>query len=234
VGDSGKKVIQKNDAAEKSYGDANTRKEWIRSVYSWAWLHEHELGLSPGIRQGRNDPADSLPQAVEGVRTLRMKHLRKKTSMKEQLEEAIREIGGEPLQGSGFEDEKPEEGFSGGVPLPEALAEGPRSSIFSPCGSAQEIEDYAIDLEGVTKLELVIDPNHGRGQNRATLSALRLAKAGRPISFLTRSRVLRCGYPVSRFCVWQVFLAHLWQLTLAHLWKSAGQLSGMEMSWASG
>jgi hypothetical protein len=70
---------------------------------------------------------------------------------------------------------------------------------FSPCGSAQEIEDYAIDLEGVTKLELVIDPDRGRGQSRATLSALRLAKAGRPISFLTRSRVLRCGYPVSRF-----------------------------------
>jgi hypothetical protein len=35
-------------------------------------------------------------------------------------------------------------------------------------------------------------------------------------------------------CVWQVFLAHLWQLTLAHLWKSVGQLSGMEMRWASG
>jgi hypothetical protein len=29
-------------------------------------------------------------------------------------------------------------------------------------------------------------------------------------------------------------LAHLWQLTLAHLWKSAGQLGGMEMRWASG
>jgi hypothetical protein len=46
---------------------------------------------------------------------------------------------------------------------------------FSPFGSAQEIEDYAIDLEGVTKLELVIDPDRGRGQSRATLSALRLA-----------------------------------------------------------
>jgi len=40
----------------------------------------------------------------------------KKISMKEQLEEAIAEIGGEPLEGSGFEMEEPEEGFSGGVP----------------------------------------------------------------------------------------------------------------------
>ena len=32
--------------------------------------------------------------------------------MKEQLEEAIEEIGGEPLPGSGFEHETPEEGFS--------------------------------------------------------------------------------------------------------------------------
>ena len=46
---------------------------------------------------------------------------------------------------------------------------------FSPSGSAQEIEDYAIDLEGVTKLELVIEPDRGRSQSRATLSALRLA-----------------------------------------------------------
>ncbi|HTZ89323.1 MAG TPA: hypothetical protein VMA71_03225 [Alloacidobacterium sp.] len=46
---------------------------------------------------------------------------------------------------------------------------------FSPTGSAQEIEDYAVDLEGVTKLELVIDPDRGRGHSRATLNALRLA-----------------------------------------------------------
>lgn len=46
---------------------------------------------------------------------------------------------------------------------------------FSPTGSAQEMEDYAVDLEGVTKLELVIDPDRGRGQNRATLNVLRLA-----------------------------------------------------------
>jgi hypothetical protein len=46
---------------------------------------------------------------------------------------------------------------------------------FSPTGSAQEMEDYAVDLEAVTKLELVIDPDRGRGQSRATLNALRLA-----------------------------------------------------------
>lgn len=46
---------------------------------------------------------------------------------------------------------------------------------FSPTGSAQEIEDYAVDLDGVTKLELVIDPDRGRGQSLATLNALRLA-----------------------------------------------------------
>jgi len=58
-----------------------------------------------------------------------MKHLRKKTSMKEQLEAALDEIGGEPLDGSGFEDEKPEEGFSGGVLLPSTYLPGrPKAS----------------------------------------------------------------------------------------------------------
>jgi hypothetical protein len=42
----------------------------------------------------------------------RMNYRRKKISMKEQLEEAIEEIGGESLQGSGFERETPEEGSS--------------------------------------------------------------------------------------------------------------------------
>jgi hypothetical protein len=44
-----------------------------------------------------------------------VRHLRKKISMKEQMEAAIEEMGGEPLDGSGFERETPEEGFSGGV-----------------------------------------------------------------------------------------------------------------------
>ena len=46
---------------------------------------------------------------------------------------------------------------------------------FSPNGSAQEAEDYAVELESVTKLELVIDPDRGRRNSVATLSALRIA-----------------------------------------------------------
>jgi hypothetical protein len=42
-----------------------------------------------------------------------MNYRRKKISLKEQLEEAIEEIGDESLQGSGFERETPEERFSG-------------------------------------------------------------------------------------------------------------------------
>ena len=34
---------------------------------------------------------------------------------------------------------------------------------------------YAVELESVTKLELVIDPDRGRGHSLATLNALRLA-----------------------------------------------------------
>jgi hypothetical protein len=45
---------------------------------------------------------------------------------------------------------------------------------FSPTGSTQEIEDYAVELDSVTKLELVIDPDRGRGHSLATLNALRL------------------------------------------------------------
>jgi hypothetical protein len=46
---------------------------------------------------------------------------------------------------------------------------------FSPNGSAEEVEDYAVDLDSVTKLELVIDPDRGRRNSVATLSALRIA-----------------------------------------------------------
>jgi hypothetical protein len=46
---------------------------------------------------------------------------------------------------------------------------------FSPTGSAQEIEDYEVELKSVTQLELVIDPDRGRRHCLATLSALRLA-----------------------------------------------------------
>jgi hypothetical protein len=46
---------------------------------------------------------------------------------------------------------------------------------FSPTGSAQEIEDYEVELKSVTKLELVIDPDRGRRHCLVTLNALRLA-----------------------------------------------------------
>jgi hypothetical protein len=46
---------------------------------------------------------------------------------------------------------------------------------FSPTGSTQEIEDYAVDLVSVTKLQLVIDPDRGHGHRLAALNALRLA-----------------------------------------------------------
>jgi hypothetical protein len=41
--------------------------------------------------------------------------------MQHQLQRVLDDIGGEPLEGSGFENETPEEGFSGGVVLPETL-----------------------------------------------------------------------------------------------------------------
>jgi hypothetical protein len=46
---------------------------------------------------------------------------------------------------------------------------------FSPNGSPQEVEDYAVDLESVTRLELMIDPDRGRRNSIATLNNLRLA-----------------------------------------------------------
>lgn len=46
---------------------------------------------------------------------------------------------------------------------------------FSPSGSTQEIEDYAVQLHSVTKLELVIDPDRGRRNSLATLTTLRVA-----------------------------------------------------------
>jgi hypothetical protein len=46
---------------------------------------------------------------------------------------------------------------------------------FIPTGSTQEIEDYEVELKSVTKFELVVDPDRGRGHSLATLNALRLA-----------------------------------------------------------
>jgi hypothetical protein len=46
---------------------------------------------------------------------------------------------------------------------------------FSPPGTTLEIEDYAVDLGGVSSLELSIVPNLGGGEHRASLAEWRLA-----------------------------------------------------------
>jgi hypothetical protein len=46
---------------------------------------------------------------------------------------------------------------------------------FSPTGSSQEVEDYTVNLDSVTKLELAIDPDRGAGVALASLNVLRLA-----------------------------------------------------------
>jgi hypothetical protein len=46
---------------------------------------------------------------------------------------------------------------------------------FSPPGASSEVEDYDVDLDGVTALELRIVPNISRGTARASLAQLRLA-----------------------------------------------------------
>jgi hypothetical protein len=46
---------------------------------------------------------------------------------------------------------------------------------FSSPDSVREIEDYAVELSGVTILELIIVPDQGGGATRASLASLRLA-----------------------------------------------------------
>jgi hypothetical protein len=46
---------------------------------------------------------------------------------------------------------------------------------FSPPKTVREIEDYRVDLSGVTVLELVIVPSVSRGAARASLKSLRLS-----------------------------------------------------------
>ena len=46
---------------------------------------------------------------------------------------------------------------------------------FSPPAAARELEDYDVDLDGVTALELRIVPDISGGRTRATLAQLRLA-----------------------------------------------------------
>jgi hypothetical protein len=48
---------------------------------------------------------------------------RRKVSMKEQLEDAIAEIGGEPLVGSGFENEASDEAVGDRDPFPSESSE---------------------------------------------------------------------------------------------------------------
>ena len=46
---------------------------------------------------------------------------------------------------------------------------------FSPPGTTRELEDYTVELDGLTMLELVIVPDIGGGSARASLAQLRLA-----------------------------------------------------------
>ena len=46
---------------------------------------------------------------------------------------------------------------------------------FSPPGTAREAEDYTVELEGVTAIELHVVPDIGRGSARASLSEWTLA-----------------------------------------------------------
>ena len=46
---------------------------------------------------------------------------------------------------------------------------------FSPPNTIRKIEDFRVDLSGITVLELVIVPSVGRGAARASLKSLRLS-----------------------------------------------------------
>ena len=46
---------------------------------------------------------------------------------------------------------------------------------FSPQGATREVEDYAVDLKGLTALELVVHPDISGGPAHASIAELRLA-----------------------------------------------------------
>src|SRR6266702_5134618 len=46
---------------------------------------------------------------------------------------------------------------------------------FSPRGSMREVEDYTLDVSPISVIELVVVPDTGGGEARASLSSLRLA-----------------------------------------------------------
>src|SRR5207302_7146728 len=50
---------------------------------------------------------------------------------------------------------------------------------FSPPGATREIEDYRLDLPGVTALDLHIIPDISGGEARASLAQLRLVLIGK-------------------------------------------------------
>jgi len=45
---------------------------------------------------------------------------------------------------------------------------------FSPRGATSEVEDFHVDLAGVTAMELAIEPDQGRGEALATLAEWRV------------------------------------------------------------
>jgi hypothetical protein len=45
---------------------------------------------------------------------------------------------------------------------------------FSPRGATSEVEEFRVDLTGVTAMELAIEPDQGRGEALATLAEWRL------------------------------------------------------------
>jgi hypothetical protein len=46
---------------------------------------------------------------------------------------------------------------------------------FSPSGSTSQIEDYKVDLDGVGRLQLIIDPDIAKGPAVASLASWRLS-----------------------------------------------------------
>jgi hypothetical protein len=59
-----------------------------------------------------------------------------------------------------------------GSPLKEIVRQ---QFNFSPPGTTREVEDYTVDLNGVSTLELRIKPHVGGGEAVASLAQLRLA-----------------------------------------------------------
>lgn len=55
--------------------------------------------------------------------------------MKEQIDEALSELGGEPLAGSGFENETEDKSFSGAVVLPSTFVSDWSTALRKPAQS---------------------------------------------------------------------------------------------------